>query len=307
MLKTTLQFFVSAVWVMFITAPVNAQDMYQYYTVSHPDQFDIDWGSFYNSINEHTARVRDEYPHHLDLAYGTGPKQRLDVYMPKEKVSNAPVFLFVHGGGFREGDRTHYGSVAEPFVKRGVITVTPSYRLTGSGAHYPDQPDDIKSAVKWIFDNIQQYGGDPENIYVAGHSAGAVLTADIGVDRAWLTEMGMPKDMLKAIMPISGPYDIRVKRRPGQLDAYAPTPEIRVQSSPILKINDPAPAALVATGSEEEYVQPSLDFANALKAAGVDAHYLLLEGEDHADTALLLADENSRLCKRVISMILGSE
>ena len=49
---------------------------------------------------------------------------------------------------------------------------------------------------------------------------------------------------MKAIMPISGPYDIRVKRRPGQLDAYAPTPEIRVQSSPILKINDPAPAAL---------------------------------------------------------------
>ena len=64
--------------------------------------------------------------------------------------------------------------------------------------------------------------------------------------------------------------------------AFTLTPEIRVQSSPILKINDPAPAALVATGSEEEYVQPSLDFANALKAAGVDAHYLLLEGEDHA-------------------------
>ena len=307
MLKTTLQFFVSAVWVMFFTAPVNAQDMYRYYTVSHPDEFDIDWGSFYSRMNEHTARVRDEYPHHLDLAYGTDPKQRLDIYLPKGEVANAQVFLFVHGGGFREGDKAHYGSVAEPFIKRGVITVLPSYRLTGSGAHYPDQPDDIKSAVKWIFDNIERYGGDPEDMYVAGHSAGAVLTADIGVDRGWLTEMGMPNDILKAIMPISGPYDIRVKRRPGQLDAYAPTPEIRVQSSPILKINDPAPAALVATGSEEEYVQPSLDFANALKAAGVDAHYLLLEGADHADTALLLADENSRLCKQVINMILEAE
>ena len=307
MFKTTLKFFVLAVWAMWFIAPVNAQDMYQYYTVSHPDEFDIDWGSFYSRMNEHTARVRDEYPHYLDLAYGPDPKQRLDVYLPKGEVAKAPVFLFVHGGGFREGDRAHYGSVAEPFVKRGVITVTPSYRLTGSGAHYPDQPDDIKSAVKWVFDNIEQYGGNPEDLYVAGHSAGAVLTADIGVDRGWLADMGMPRDLLKAIMPISGPYDIRVKRRPGQLDAYAPTPEIRVQASPILKINDPAPAALVATGSEEEYVQPSLDFADALKAAGVDAHYLLLEGEDHADTALLLADENSRLCKRVISMIRGSE
>ena len=307
MSTSTLRFFVLAVWVMFFTAPVNAQDMYSYYTVSNPAEFDIDWGSFYSRMDEHTARVRDNYPHYLDLVYGTDPKQRLDIYLPKGKVSNAPVFLFVHGGGFREGDKAHYGSVAEPIIKRGIITVAPSYRLTGSGAHYPDQPNDIKSAVRWIFDNIGQYGGDPKNIYVAGHSAGAVLTADIGVDRTWLTEMGMPNDILKAIMPISGPYDIRVKRRPGQLDAYAPTPEIRVQASPILKINDSAPAALVATGSEEEYVQPSLDFADALKAAGVDAHYLLLEGEDHADTALLLADENSRLCKQVINMILGPE
>ena len=307
MSTSMLRFFVLGVWVMFFTSPVNAQDMYSYYTVSNPAEFDIDWGSFYSRMNEHTARVRDNYPHYLDLAYGTDPKQRLDIYLPKGEVVNAPVFLFVHGGGFREGDKAHYGSVAEPFIKRRIITVAPSYRLTGSGAHYPDQPNDIKSAVRWIFDNIEQYGGDPENIYVAGHSAGAVLTADIGVDRAWLTEMGMPNDILKAIMPISGPYDIRVKRRPGQLDAYAPTPEIRVQASPILKINDSAPAALVATGSEEEYVQPSLDFADALKAAGVDAHYLLLEGEDHADTALLLADENSRLCKQVINMILGPE
>ncbi len=307
MSTSTLRFFVLAVWVMFFTAPVNAQDMYSYYTVSNPAEFDIDWGSFYSRMDEHTARVRDNYPHYLDLVYGTDLKQRLDIYLPKGKVSNAPVFLFVHGGGFREGDKAHYGSVAEPFIKRGIITVALSYRLTGSGAHYPDQPDDIKSAVRWIFHNIEQYGGDPENIYVAGHSAGAVLTADIGVDRAWLTEMGMPNDILKAIIPISGPYDIRVKRRPGQLDAYAPTPEIRVQASPILKINDPAPAALVATGSEEEYVQPSMDFADALKSAGVDAHYLLLEGEDHADTALLLVDENSRLCKQVINMILGPE
>lgn len=304
-MKIKLPVFV--VLMAFFTGVTSAQDMYQYYTVSHPDEFDIDWGSFYSRMNEHTTRVRDEYPHHLDLAYGIDPKQRLDVYLPKGEVVNAPVFLFVHGGGFREGDKAHYGSVAEPFIKRGAITVTTSYRLTGSGAHYPDQPGDVRNAIKWIYENIEQYGGDRENIYVAGHSAGAVLTADIGVDRTWLTDMGMPTEILKGMIPISGPYDIRVKRRPGQLDAYAPTPEIREQSSPILKINDPVPAALVATGSEEEYVQPSLDFADALTAAGVDARYLLLEGEDHADTALLLADENSRLCKLVIDMVIGSE
>ena len=305
MLKIRLSVFI--VLLAFFASVVHAQDMSEYYTVSHPDEFGIDWANFYNSMNEHTARVREEFPHYLDLVYGTDPKQRLDLYLPKGKVANAPVFLFVHGGGFREGDKAHYGSVAEPFINRGVITATTSYRLTGSGASYPDQPDDVKSAIKWLFENIGQYGGNPGNIYVAGHSAGAVLTADIGVDRSWLEEMGMPKDILKGIAPISGPYDLRVNRRPGQLDAYAPTPEILEKASPILHINDPVPVALVATGSAEEYVEPSLDFADALKAAGVDAHYLLLEGEDHADTALLLADENSDLAKQVINMILGPE
>ena len=112
------------------------------------------------------------------------------------------------------GDKTHYGSVAEPFVNRGVITAVASYRLTGSGTHYPAQPDDvkstvkwlfenIKSTVKWLFENIKQYGGNPENIYVGGHSAGAILSAGIGVDRAWLVEMGMPKEILKGIVPVN--------------------------------------------------------------------------------------------------------
>ena len=285
----------------------NSQDMSQYYTVQHPEDFTIDWTGFYHRMNEHTARVRAQFPHHLDMAYGSDPKQRLDLYLPEGEVSNAPVFLFLHGGGFREGDRAHYGSVAEPFVKSGVITAVASYRLTGSGAHYPAQPDDTKSAVKWLFENVGDYGGNPEALYVGGHSAGAILSADIGVDRAWLVEMGMPKDILKAIIPISGPYDVRARGRPGEVYTYAPTPELREQASPILHVNDPVPVALVAVGSEEGYQESSVAFTEALKAAGVDAHYLLLEGEDHADTALSLANGDSELFRQVMDIIQGSK
>ena len=121
MLKIRLPIFVFLL--AFLAGVTNAQDMSQYYTVQNPDDFTIDWTGFYHRMNEHTARVRDEFPHHLDLAYGTDPKQVLDLYLPAGEVSNAPVFLFLHGGGFREGDKAHYGSVAEPFVKAGVITV----------------------------------------------------------------------------------------------------------------------------------------------------------------------------------------
>ena len=306
MLKIRLSPFVLAVLLTCFASGMNAQDMSKYYTVMHPEDFTIDWTGFYHRMNEHTARVRDEYLHHLDLAYGTDPKQRLDLYLPGGEVSNAPVFLFLHGGGFREGDKAHYGSVAEPFVKTGVITAVASYRLTGSGAHFPDQPDDVKSAVKWIFDNIEQYGGNPEAIYVGGHSAGAILSASIGVDRAWLAAMGMPKEILKGIIPVSGPYDVRARGRPGEVYTYAPTPELREQASPILHIKDPVPVALVAVGSEEGYQESSMAFTVALKAAGVDAHYLLLDGEDHADTALSLANGESELFKQTLRMILDT-
>ena len=296
-----------AVLLTFFAGITNAQDMSEYYTVMHPEDFTIDWTGFYKLNNENTARVRAEYPHYLDLAYGTDPKQRLDLYLPEGKSSDAPVFLFLHGGGFREGDKAHYGSVAEPFVKTGVITAVASYRMTGSGAHYPDQSDDVKNAIKWLFENIKQYGGDAENIYVGGHSAGAILSADIGVDRAWLADMGMPKDILKGIVPVSGPYDVRDRGRPGELYTYAPTPELREQASPILHIKDPVPSALVAVGSKEKYQVSSTAFTDALKAAGVDAHYLLLEGQDHADTALSLANENSELFKQARRIMSGTK
>ena len=119
--------------VMLLTGLVNAQDMSKYYTVMHPEEFTIDWTGFYKTNNEGTARLRKEYPHHLDLAFGSDPKQAIDLYLPKGEVFEAPVFLFLHGGGFREGDRAHYGAIAKPFVKNGVITAVASYRLTMDG------------------------------------------------------------------------------------------------------------------------------------------------------------------------------
>jgi len=290
---------------LFLATPVNAQDMSEYYTVKHPDEFTIDWAGFYKTNTKATAKVRREYPHHLNLAYGPNPKQALDLYLPKGEIFAAPVFLFLHGGGFREGDRAQYGSIAQPFVKNGVITAVASYRLTEDGFHYPAQPEDVKNAIKWIYENIAEYGGKTDSIFVGGHSAGAILSADVGVDRVWMTAMDIPKKAFKGIIPISGPYDMRKKGRPGEQSSYAPTAELQAQASPILHINDPVPSALVAVGSLEKYQESSIAFANGLKAADVDAYYLLMDDEDHDDTALSLANEESELFKRTIRMILA--
>jgi acetyl esterase/lipase len=294
------------------TTSAHSQDASQYYTVQHPEQFKTDWTGFYRQADARTAAVRSELPHQLDLQYGENVKQRLDLYFPAIKAATAPVFLFLHGGGFREGDRAQYGFVAKPFALSGIIVAVASYRLTGDGFRYPSQLEDAKLAVEWLYRSIKRYGGNPDRIFVGGHSSGAILAADIDVDRSWLERSGIPKHVLRGIAPVSGPYDLRTPGQPSAENVfwsgYVPTPELRAQASPILHIVDPAPAAVVAAGSTEDegydnYVASSKAFVAKLLAHGTHAQYLSLPGAAHKDTVLALGDEKSELSRAVIQMI----
>lgn len=277
-----------------------AQDWTQYYTVVHRSEFQIDWGKFYQAAEAKTMAVRKELRHELDVPYGKNAKQRVDLYFPVQKATDAPVLLFLHGGGFREGDRKQYGYVAEPFAKQGILTVVASYRLTSGGFEYPDQPDDAKAIVTWIYRNIAKYGGNPDAIYVSGHSAGAILTADIGVDLAWMDAVNVPRPALRGIVPISGSYDLRNSKR----KEYLPTPEAEEKASALLHVNAPAPVAIVAYGSKEDRLrEPSAALVKALEAKGSKARTLSLEGEDHAGAVWELSDPNSALTRALLAMI----
>lgn len=283
-----------------------AQDASQYYTVQHPEQFKINWGEFYRDADARTAAVRANLPHTLDLPYGPDVKQRLDVYSPTRKPQHAPVFLFLHGGGFREGDRAQYGYIAAPFAAKGVVTVVASYHLTGSGSQYPVQVDDTRLAIKWIYRHIAEFGGDPNRIVVGGHSAGAILAADVGVNRGWMKAAGIPAEALRGIAPISGPYDLRTDGRHGELDIYAPTVQAQEQASPLLHIHDPAPNAVIAIGAEEtagNMLSTSRELAKRLKEAGASAVFLSMAGKDHRGTVQALGDEQTELFKDVLAML----
>jgi acetyl esterase/lipase len=294
--------FAQAVFLMIAataTPLASAQDWTTYHTVVHAKDFELDWGKFYRMAEAKTMAVRKELRHELDVPYGKDPKQRMDLYFPTAKASNAPVLLFLHGGGFREGDRKQYGYVGEPFAKHGIITVVASYRLT-PGFKHPAQPDDAKAIVAWIHKNIARHGGDPHAIYISGHSAGAILTADVGVDLAWLDALKVPRSAVRGIVPISGSYDLRGSKR---LE-YLPTPEAEEKASALLHVNAPAPVAIVAYGSlEERLKEPSAALVKALTAKGIKAKTLNLEGKDHATAVWELSDENSTLTKAILAMI----
>jgi acetyl esterase/lipase len=279
--------------------PLSGQDKATYYTVMNPEKFTIDWTGFYNENDRLTTKARKELPHHLDLAFGDHPKQRLDLYLPKTKNSNAAVFVFLHGGGFREGDRAHYGSVAIPLARHGVITAVASYRLISQGYHFPDQAEDLQRALAWLYRNIEDYGGGRDRLYVGGHSAGALLSAEVAVKTNWLEVMGLPLDLIKGVIPVSGRYGARPKG-----DEYVRDASLVGIASPIENIVNLRPRYLVAVGSvEENYLESSKNFVKRLQEKGVQADLLILEGEDHAQTALSLGNEKSQLFQAVLKLI----
>lgn len=294
--------------ILSLVFPVLAQDKSTYYTVTHPDEFHMDWKGFYDNADQWTAIAREKLPHTLDLPYGEHPKQQLDIYLPEKKPSKAPIFLFLHGGGFREGDRAHYGFVALPLAKHGVITIVASYRLTTQGFFYPSQPEDVENAIAWIYKNIAEYGGDPQRIYVGGHSAGAILSGHVAVRSDWLKKKGLPGDLIKGCAPISGPYDLRTgsyEETEGEARTYAPRDK-QEAASPILNVQKAPPNCVVAVGSvEEKYIDSSSAFVDAIKAKGGLARLLVLEGMDHDQTGLALYDGEGPLVQAILRVIQG--
>ena len=291
------------------TVDENLPDTSTYETFQHPEAEDLDYiHDLYEKADRLTAETRSALPHHLNLAYGAHVRQRLDLYLPGT-VRDSPVLLFFHGGGFEEGHRAHYGFIASPYAARGIITAVAGYRLVPDGFHYPAQLDDVKQTLIWIHKSIARYGGNPNALFLSGHSAGALMVAEAGADRTWMSTAGLPTSALRGMAPVSGNYDLTASSPNGAGVAgyYAPTPELRDKASPLRHIRDPVLAAVVAQGQGQEYerhlTQYSPDFVRALQERGVDATLLVLPKATHIDTVFALATESSPLLRTVAAMI----
>lgn len=112
----------------------------------------------------------------------------LDVFMP-DGAKNVPVLVFFHGGALVQGSKELDDALGQKLAKRGIGFVSPNYRLSPAVKH-PQHANDAAAATAWVFDNIETYGGDPDNVFVGGHSAGAYLAALLALDRSYLSEAG---------------------------------------------------------------------------------------------------------------------
>ncbi|MFO0978876.1 MAG: alpha/beta hydrolase [Planctomycetaceae bacterium] len=140
--------------------------------------------------------------------------QTLDIYAPKA-AANAPVVVFVHGGGWNKRDKDEVGSQPKLFNAAGIIVVSINYRLVPAVTH-PENVRDVAAAIAWISKNIAKHGGDPGRIFVMGHSAGSHLAALVATDDRYLAAHGLHRSQLAGVISLDGSaFDIPDRVRNG--------------------------------------------------------------------------------------------
>ena len=219
------------------------------------------------------------------------PTLKLDIYAPPHTAPNAhlPVVIFYYGGGWVAGSRGGYGFAGSAYAGQGFVTVVPDYRLV-PGVRFPAFLQDSAMAVKWTRDHIADYGGDPNRIAVAGHSAGAYNAAMITLDPHYLRDAGVPAGTIRAAALLSGPYDFYPFTEMRGRDALGAWPR-PAETQPINFVTAAAPPMLLAHGTNDDIVnvQNSKSLAARLRVAGVPVELKLYEGKSHVDLAKSLS------------------
>ena len=237
-----------------------------------------------------------------DARFGPDPAQRIDVIAP-ETPGPHPVLVFIHGGGWHSGAPGEYAFIGRHFARAGYVVVLPGYRL-GEAGRYPHMLEDSAAALAWVQGNAARLGGDPQRVFVMGHSAGAYNAVMLALDGQWLERAGVAPGFIKGVVGLSGPYDFYPFTSDSARNAFAHVADPRI-TQPINHVRAPAPPMLLLTGDADETVKMrnSKVLAEALTAAGQPTAPVVLAGVDHAGPVLKLAAPFIR-DRRVIDPVL---
>lgn len=239
------------------------------------------------ATNSEAARARLGAPRRF--AYGPSPIEALDVYPTKRP--NAPVHVFIHGGAWRGGFAKDYAFLAENFVHAGAHYVALDFvNVLEAGGNLMPMAEQVRRAVAWVYRNARSFGGDPERLYVSGHSSGGHL-AGVVLVTDWRKEFNLPADTVKGGLCCSGMFDLKPVRLSARSSYVKFTDEIEHALSSQRHLDKLAAPLIVAYGTLEtpEFQRQSRDFAAAVKAAGKPVQLVLAEGYNHFEILETLA------------------
>jgi acetyl esterase/lipase len=230
-------------------------------------------------------------------------RQMLDVYAPTTG-KNLPVVLWIHGGGWRRGDKAEVHHKPQAFVDKGFVLVSISYRFVPNVT--VDQiAGDVAKAIRWTHDHAKDYGGDPNTIIVAGHSAGAQLAALVCTDDRYLKAEKLPLSIIKGCVPVDGDtYDVPMqiktveeKRAKSYRMTFGDESSQKNLSSVthIAKGKNIPPFLILHVADHPETRAQSQRLVKVLEAADISAKAYPAEGKNHTtiNNDLGLADDRA--------------
>jgi arylformamidase len=228
---------------------------------------------------------------HRDLPYAKSPDklQSLDVYAPVD-AKDLPVVVWIHGGGWRQGDKAGMQRKPQAFADKGYVFVSINYRFVPQ-VTVKEMTGDVAKAIRWVHEHAKEYGGDGDSLFVAGHSAGAHLAALVCTDESYLKAEGLTLANVKGCVPVdTAAYDIakRVAESPTGVAAaeqvFGKTAEEHQALSPSLHVAKDKhipPFLILHVADRKESRVQSLSFADVLKKSNVPVSVVAGEGKTH--------------------------
>lgn len=224
-----------------------------------------------------------------DVVFQPGETGRLDVYRPSRAVGGLPVIVFFHGGFWQFGSNQELQNqvVAQELAKRGAVVMVPGYRLYPA-ATFPGFLEDGAAALAWARDHAATYGGDPDNLYVAGHSAGAYIAVMLAADGRYLAARGLDHRRLGGAIGIAGPYGEWFLDHPTVAPVFAGIPAAQALPEPFL--GPDTPPLLLVSGSWDVFTRPgdTRHLAEVARARGGRAEAILYPMIGHLDIMMSL-------------------
>ena len=223
------------------------------------------------------------------IAYGNDPRQQLDVYGASGDGAK-PVLIFFHGGAWYHGEREGYAFLGRSFAARGFVTVIADYRKYPD-VKFPAFVEDTADAIAWTHTNIAKHNGDPQRIFLMGHSAGAHLSMLAALDPKWLARKNLDSKFIKGVIGLAGPFDFLPMEAGGAADkAMGDWPRLE-ETQPITYARADSPPLLLLQGDKDDLVFPhnSQNLKAKTEKAGGKAEYRLYKNVDHYDIIMAVA------------------
>jgi arylformamidase len=237
------------------------------------------------------------------VAYGPADIERLDIYRTERDA--APVFIFIHGGAWRSGRSKDFATPAEMFLAAGVHYVVPDFAwVQDVGGSLMVLADQVRRAIAWVYRNAVRFGIDPTRLYVGGQSSGGHLAA-VALTTDWPRDFGLPADIIKGGMCISGMYDLTPVRLSAR-NAYVAFDDATVAAlSPVRHLDRLHAPLVVAYGTCEtpEFQRQTREFAAAVKAAEKPVQLLVGENYNHFELPETLSNPYGLLGQAALDLM----